>query len=66
MEPNEDESNWTHACRVLGLDSRGLFANADGSIAQAWRPGLRDGSPDLQDTSLIAACGPRQLSTTDA
>jgi hypothetical protein len=66
MDPKQDESNWTHACRVLGLDPPGLLANRDSSAAQASRPDPRDGSPDLQSTSLVAACGPRQLSTTDA
>jgi hypothetical protein len=53
MEPKQDESNWAHACRVLGLDPPGVvFATVDHSAADASRPSARDGSSDLHGTSI--------------
>jgi hypothetical protein len=67
MDPKERESNWAHACRVLGLDWPGVMSqDGDGSTADASAAGKIDVSSDLPGASVMVASPSRPQSACDA
>jgi hypothetical protein len=67
MDPKEPESNWAHACRVLGLDWPGVMSqDRDGSTADTSGAGNIDVSSDLPGASVVVASPSRPQSAYDA
>jgi hypothetical protein len=66
MDPKERESNWAHACRVLGLDWPGVMSQERvGSTADSSGAGNIDVSPDLPGASVVVASPSRPQSAND-
>lgn len=67
MDAQQGESNWAHACRVLGLDWPGQISeDRSRSTAEACGAGDMGGSPDSRATPLAVACQSRWRSTHEA
>jgi hypothetical protein len=67
MDPKERESNWAHACRVLGLDWPGeMSQDRDGSTADTSGARHIDVSPDVSGASAVVASPSRPRSAYDA
>jgi hypothetical protein len=67
MDPKERQSNWAHACRVLGLDWPGVISqDRDGSTADISGAGNIDVSPDVSGASGVVASPSPPRSAYDA
>jgi hypothetical protein len=67
MDQKERESNWAHACRVLGLNWPGERSHdRDGSTADTSGAENIDVSPDISRPSAVVASPSRPRSSYDA